>query len=615
MFRFIIFFLIVTFYAENAFSQEISLFRQFNGRYNYTAIGNTLNQFENNIDRSFCELLPSSQANLELDTNSSIVAAFLYWAGSGEGDEQVSLNGEYIEADITYNVNYDTNNNEFGILTYFSCFADITHFIQNNGNTSYTFSDLDISEVLAENLGYCDNRTNFGGWAIYVIYEDNSLPLNQINLFQGLEIINRNVQEKIISLENINVLDNNGAKIGFLTWEGDAILAFGETLSINNNLISNPPLNPANNAFNGTNSFTDSSEFYNCDLDVYNIENNINIGDSSVEIKLTTGDFDVDGDLQADLIIINNMITVLNSQLPDATVSINPLPLECYTRDVILEYTVFNVNSTEVLPAFTPLAFYIDSQLIAQSETQSEIPIGGSETYTITVTIPDSVPDEFVLTIVVDDDGTSNGIVIELNETNNESTTTIQLIPFPEAINLAPLNNCDVGFNSAEFDLTIQESLIDFQSQEDINYYETLEDLQNEIGEILVPEYYQNATQPQTIYIRVNNDTCFEIYQFNLIVENCPPYIPEVFTPNNDGYNDWFNIQGLYTIFEKHKLLIYNRWGTLIFEGNDDKKWDGRANRGLTNQGVLLPVGTYYYVLYLNDGDYKPMTGYVYMTY
>ena len=46
---------------------------------------------------------------------------------------------------------------------------------------------------------------------------------------------------------------------------------------INGNLIANPPLNPENNAFNGTNSFTGASDLYNMDLDVYNIQNNIHI--------------------------------------------------------------------------------------------------------------------------------------------------------------------------------------------------------------------------------------------------------------------------------------------------------------------------------------------------
>jgi gliding motility-associated-like protein len=115
--------------------------------------------------------------------------------------------------------------------------------------------------------------------------------------------------------------------------------------------------------------------------------------------------------------------------------------------------------------------------------------------------------------------------------------------------------------------------------------------------------------------MRVESVPCYDIYQFEILVENCPPVVPQGFSPNNDGYNDWFNIQGLYDVFEQHELLIYNRFGTLIFKGNNSLKWNGTANQGLNNQGDLLPVGTYFYVLHLNDNNYKSMTGWVYLNY
>ncbi|SFN86351.1 gliding motility-associated C-terminal domain-containing protein [Bizionia echini] len=614
MFQINKFILIICCFASSlAYSQEISLFQQFNGRYDYLAIGNTLNQFENNLDRSFCEILPESEAELNLNPNWNIVAAYLYWAGSGNGDTDVSLNGNPFSADNTYLVDY--NDPIYGLLTYFSCYTDITDYLRATGNDTYTFSNLDISETLTTNEGYCGNRTNFAGWSIYVIYENTDLPINQINLFQGLEIINRNVQEKTILLENINVLDNEGAKIGFLAWEGDVNLNYGESLLINNNLLSNPPLNPSNNAFNGTNSFTGSNTFYNGDLDVYNIENNIAIGDNSVEIKLTTGETDEFGVLRADLIILNNVVTVLNSQLPDATVSVDNYFLECATRNVTINFTAFNNNATEILPAATPIAFYADGVLVAQSETTNSIPIDGFETQSITINIPETISDSFTLQIVIDDTGNGAGIVTELNELNNTKIEGITLLPIPEAIPLNPLESCDIGFNKATFNLTDQLQFIDYETLEDISYYQTETDLFNQENEILIPEYFENTSSPQEIFIRVNADFCFNFYKFKVSVKNCPPNIPQVFTPNHDGFNDWFNIQGLYNIFENHKLLIYNRWGTLIFQGNNNLPWDGTANKGLTSQGNRVPVGTYFYVLFLNDESFENITGWVYVNY
>jgi len=594
----------------SCYAQDIELFQQFNGRFDYTAIGNTLNPFENNLDSSFCFPLESSSADLNLSTTTTITAAYLYWAGSGSGDTNVILNGLSVDADDTYTVDYVELPQTY---TYFSCYADITSFIISEGNTTYELSDLDITEALTTN-NYCTNRTNFAGWSIYIIYEDAALPLNQLNLYQGLEIINRNNQEKIIEIDNLNVIDNEGAKIGFLAWEGDNSLNFGESLSINDNVISNPPLNFGDNAFNGTNTFTNSSTFYNCDLDVYDIQDNINIGDTSATIKLTTGDFDVNGQFRADLIILNNIITVLNSQLPDATITLDDTIVDCGDRTVIIDYTVFNINSTEVLPANTPIAFYAEGTLIGQSQTQNEIAIGASEMGTITLILPEDIGDIILLTLIVDDDGTGNGIVIEIIETNNSADSIIELLVLPPIEVLPNYIGCNEGFSSATFDL-VDIFLASENILSDISFFETLEDLEADENAIINTENYSNSNNPQTIYVRVDNPPCYDIYEFQVSVENCPPYIPEGFSPNDDGTNDWFNIRGLYDIFENHDLKIFNRYGTLIFEGNNDNKWFGLINRGLNNHGEIVPVGTYFYVLNPNDSEFGPLVGWVYVNY
>jgi len=593
-------------------AQDISLFQQFNGRYDYLAIGNTLNPNENNIDLGFCTLLESSSANLFLSSENQIIKAYLYWAGSGSGDTEVALNDIPIVSEETYSVFY--NSPTSGQLEYFSCYADITSLIMDEGNGIYEFSEMDISEDLLSNPAYCNNRTNFGGWSIYIIYENTSLPLNQINLYQGLEIINRNVQEKEITLNNINVFDNEGAKIGFLAWEGDDNLNFGESLSINDNIISNPPLNLADNAFNGTNTFTNSSDFYNGDLDVYDIENNINLGDTSLSIKLTTGGFDSGGTFRADLIIINNVITVLNSLLPDATIDIDDYIVNCGDNTIELFYTVNNFNSTSILPANTPIAFYLDGLLIGQSTTLNPLDIGETENGSTTVTVPEGSSPNLTIVAIVDDDGTMTGAVTEINEDNNENSAVIELLIIPDITSLPNLIACNEGFETSTYNLF--DALEDLNLDEElVSFYVSIDDLETASNAILTPNSYNNLGNPQTIFVRLESPPCYEIYQFQLIVDNCPPYIPSGFSPNEDTYNDWFNIQGLYDIFTEHQLLIYNRYGDIVFEGNNDKPWFGKINRGINNHGRTVPVGTYYYVLNLNDPNYRPMVGWVYVNY
>ena len=65
------------------------------------------------------------------------------------------------------------------------------------------------------------------------------------------------------------------------------------------------------------------------------------------------------------------------------------------------------------------------------------------------------------------------------------------------------------------------------------------------------------------------------------IVKNRPIYIPNAFTPNGDGTNDRFTLYGGKSARSIQTLRIFNRWGALIFEGNDmdlgdpSQGWDG----------------------------------------
>jgi gliding motility-associated-like protein len=573
-------------------AQDVTLFQQLNGRYDYIAIGNTLNTNENGPS-TLCEIQTSSFAELTLNSNQNVIAAYLYWAGSGTGDFDITLNGTAVTAQRTFSDALDITR------VFFAAFADVTEIIASQGNTTYTVGDFDLTNVIDP---YCPSGTNFGGWAITIIYQDDNLPLNQLNVYDGLQSVPTFLS---ITLDNLNVLDNEDAKIGFIAWEGDSSLAVNEQLTINGNIISNPPLNPANNAFNGTSSFTGATDLYNMDIDVYNIQNNISIGDTSATITLNSGQ---------DFVMINNIIIVLNSQLPDATITIDNSIVNCGDNDIELFYTVNNFNSTDTLPANTPITFYLDGTLIGQSETLNALEIDESESSSTLVTIPEGVDPNLTIVAIVDDNGTMTGNVTETNEDNNIAFTTLELLVIPDIEILPNLLGCNAGFEQSTYNLFDALESLTF-NEEDISFYKSIEDLETESNEILIPNNYNNTTNPQTIYARLVSPPCYEIFQFNLTIENCPPYIPQGFSPNDDSYNDWFNIQGLYDIFTEHTLQIYNRYGDIVFEGNNNKPWYGLINRGLNNNGEIVPVGTYYYILNLNDPNYKPFISWVYVNY
>lgn len=67
-----------------------------------------------------------------------------------------------------------------------------------------------------------------------------------------------------------------------------------------------------------------------------------------------------------------------------------------------------------------------------------------------------------------------------------------------------------------------------------------------------------------------------------------------VFTPNNDGINDYFKLEGLSKCGEA-EIIIFNRWGQEIFKSNDkDFKWDGKTEIGeLVSEGVYFYLGSF----------------------
>ena len=86
--------------------------------------------------------------------------------------------------------------------------------------------------------------------------------------------------------------------------------------------------------------------------------------------------------------------------------------------------------------------------------------------------------------------------------------------------------------------------------------------------------------------------------------------VPTAFTPNGDGYNDYFEIPGIETYPHCH-LQIYNRWGSLVYSAKSyGNTWDGKSNASNVLFGSELPEGTYFYHLDLGMGE-KPLAGYV----
>ena len=582
---------------SKSMAQTIELYSQFNGRYDFVFVGNTMNLAENGTGAS-CVVNTSSSATLSLNASSTIEKAYLYWAGSGNGDFEVNLNGNALTASRTFGLTQVTSG-----LPFFSAFVEVTNLVQSTGNGLYTLSNLDVSDVLTPSA-YCNNGTNFAGWALVIVYSDPGITLNQLNVYDGLDYVPTDIS---ITLNNLNVIDNQNAAIGFVAWEGDRGLAVNESLKINNILIGNPPLNPNTNAFNGTNSFTGATDLYNMDLDVYPIQNTIQIGDTSAQIQLSSGQ---------DFVMINTIVTKFNSQLPDATITIDRALMECNSSNFRVNYTVHNDNCTDPLPAGVPIALYLNGVFWQSTSTQTVIPIDGSETGSITLTLPTGIPSPFELKFVVDDDGSGASQVIELNETNNSAQTTLNL---ETAAALPPVNAlqvCNEGFSQGTYSLVSTATQLQQSGTNTVLFYPSQADWIAQTNAISNLTNYA-AVAPATLYAEVSNGRCYQTAEVDLLLKNCPPRVYNYVSANNDTYNDSFEIDYLRNIFLNYTIEIYNRWGTKVWTGSaNTADWDGTSNTNLVMGSTNLPDGTYFYVIDLHDADNPtPLTGFVYLTH
>jgi gliding motility-associated-like protein len=100
------------------------------------------------------------------------------------------------------------------------------------------------------------------------------------------------------------------------------------------------------------------------------------------------------------------------------------------------------------------------------------------------------------------------------------------------------------------------------------------------------------------VKLTVSNSICSYSDSVKVIVTESEIYVPNVFTPNGDGFNDEFRIA--YKSLISFQCWVYNRWGRQVYYWTDPTKgWDGTIN------GKKATVGAYFYVINAVGSDKK----------
>ena len=293
----------------------------FAGNVNYVVTGGTLRtQPDAAYGGNPCLVTNSNSAALSgIPAGSTIVAAYLYWGGSGSTvDSNVTLDGTNVTADATFT---DTFMPASYNLSYFGGFKDVTSLVTGNG--TYTFSNLTVDT----GGNYCTYSAVQAGWALFVVYSNPSENNRVINIYDGLQDFYGSAITTSPSNFKVPASPIDG-KLTVVTWEGDegnsgTNNGYSEALTFNGTTLTdacNPTANLWNSTINTqtcTGSAATDDVYYGVDIDTYNVSSYLTAGETSANLVYSSG---------ADLVLLAaQVISTTNTPVADLALTLtNP---------------------------------------------------------------------------------------------------------------------------------------------------------------------------------------------------------------------------------------------------------------------------------------------------
>lgn len=144
----------------------------------------------------------------------------------------------------------------------------------------------------------------------------------------------------------------------------------------------------------------------------------------------------------------------------------------------------------------------------------------------------------------------------------------------------------------------VTAKLYDNSSGNIINWQWNFGDTTNiEEGTAIEHNYYNIGCYNVSLIVTDTNNCADTLYKEVCVKDYFTFYIPNCFSPsNNDDLNSWFYPKGINWSANGFKMIIYDRWGNVMFKTSDIEncKWNGTLNNSGTANEAVIGVYTYF---------------------
>jgi uncharacterized repeat protein (TIGR01451 family) len=238
----------------------------------------------------------SSSATLSLPAGSTVLWAGLYWGARSTTNTRSQIKFKPANSGFYSTLNATQLDSTAAAPNAYQGFVEVTTQVQTAGNGTYWAASITADTGADATTGY------YAGWSLVVVYQNNSLPLRNLTVFDGFaSVSNGNNVTTTASGMLTPTTGTFNAYVGTVTYEGDQGIT-GDSFQVTNTTTNvtttiSDALNPATNFFNssitsvGTRISAKNPDYVNqlgFDVDTVSIANaNTVLGNAATSARLT----------------------------------------------------------------------------------------------------------------------------------------------------------------------------------------------------------------------------------------------------------------------------------------------------------------------------------------